>query len=222
MSFRPTRPLMLAVLLSSRGAFAQAPPEAAPPIVDFAAIAKRVVASLHPSAGEAAVLFYDPSYYPELTRAIQVELEGTGVHPVLTATFDPPEVVGPLFASPADAKRREEEAVALLRPVFDKAGLFLWLPARVIAPDRRLERLVDASAARGIHFHWILPLQGKRPEEIAALSRLYERAILETDYVALSKEQDRLIAALGGRSLRLTTLAGTDLRLRVPPDAWFH
>jgi leucyl aminopeptidase (aminopeptidase T) len=51
---------------------------------------------------------------------------------------------------------------------------------------------------------------------------MYERAMLETDYAALSREQDRLIAALRGRSLRITDARGTDLRLRVPDDAWFH
>jgi len=51
---------------------------------------------------------------------------------------------------------------------------------------------------------------------------MYERAIVETDYAALSREQDRLIAALRGRSIRLSDARGTDLRLRVPDDAWFH
>ena len=51
---------------------------------------------------------------------------------------------------------------------------------------------------------------------------MYERAILETDYPALSREQDRLIGARRGRSLRITDARGTNLRLRVPPDAWFH
>jgi hypothetical protein len=192
------------------------------PAIDAAAIAKRVVGSLQPSPGETAVLVFDPAYYPELTQAFAVELEKAGAHPVLALAESPPEVLGPLFADPAAARKREDAFVALLEPVFRKAALFFWMPVRLPFPGRALERLVDLSAVRGVHFHWILPIEGKTLVEIGAASRLYEKAILETDYAALSKEQDRLIAALRGKELRVTTPAGTDLRLRVPADAWFH
>lgn len=192
------------------------------PPIDAPAIARRVVGSLHPARGETAVLIGDPTYYPDLTRAIELELERAGVHPVLTLSFPPREAVLPLFASPAEAARREAEWVALLSPVFEKAALFFWLPARIIAPGRSLEKLVDGSRVRGIHFHWILPVEGRSAEEIGIASRVYQRAILDTAYDALSAEQDRLIAALRGRSLRVTTPAGTDLRLRLAADAWSH
>jgi hypothetical protein len=92
-------------------------------------------------------------------------------------------------ASPGGSSSR------FLRPLFEQAAMFRWLPARELSGDTRWERLLAASRARGIHFHWILPLD-HRADEIATLSRMYERAILETDYAALSREQDRVIAAL--------------------------
>jgi hypothetical protein len=210
--------LALLLLASS----ARAGDELGLPQVDAAAIARRVVGALRPARGEAAVLVFDPAYYPELTTAFSVELEKAGAHPVLALAESPPEVLAPLFSNPAAIKSREDAFVALLEPVFRKASLFFWMPVRATFPGRPLERLVDGSAVRGVHFHWLLPLSGRTPEEIATASRLYEKAILETDYAALSKDQDRLIAALRGRDLRLTTPAGTDLRLRVPQDAWFH
>src|SRR5207249_5309316 len=95
------------------------------------------------------------------------------------------------------------------------------------AGARAVER--DAVGARGrgrARARDPLPLdpaaRGHDPDEVAVLSRMYERAILETDYPALSREQDRLIGARRGRSLRITDARGTNLRLRVPPDAWFH
>jgi leucyl aminopeptidase (aminopeptidase T) len=190
------------------------------PPIDAARIAKRVVGSLRPAAGERAILVYDPTYYLDLTRAMQMELTRAGVHPIIGLTFDPPDVVRALGADPA--RKREEEVVSSLRPVFEKADLFFWLPTRALSPDMRWERLLDFSRARGIHFHWITPPTGRSAEEIRTLTRIYERAILETDYAALSKEQDRLIAALRGQSIRITTPDGTDLRMRVPRDAWFH
>jgi hypothetical protein len=192
------------------------------PAIDAERIGKRVVQSLQPSPGERAILVYDPLYYPEIAGAIQAGLRAAGAQPVVALTFDPPAIVRAEAAGSIPAEAIEERTVAFLRPLFEQAAIFLWLPTREIAGDTRWERLLEASRARGIHFHWIMPLEGRRAEEVAALSRLYERAILDTDYPALSREQDRLIAALRGRPIRITDARGTDLRLRVPGDAWFH
>jgi hypothetical protein len=200
---------------------APAAPMSLPPI-DAERIAGRIVSSLQPSAGERAILVYDPLYYPEIADAIQAGLRAAGVNPVVRLTFDPPAIVRGEAAGAIPADGIEERTVAFLRPLFDQAAMFLWLPAREISNDTRWERLVAGSRARGIHFHWILPLEGHDADEVATLSRMYERAILETDQAALSREQDRLIAALRGRSVRITDARGTDLRLRVPDDAWFH
>jgi hypothetical protein len=208
------------------------PPAPAPPIsasspvdalpdIDAAAIAQRVVSALGPSAGERAILFFDPGYYPELALEIERELTDSGVEPLLAAAFDPPDVVEATDGRPG-AAGRQDVFVSWLAPLFAKADLFLWLPAQALHADTRLEHLVDGSRVRGIHFHWILDLDGRTPEEIASLSRLYERAILESDDAALSKEQDRLIGLLKGKRLRLTSPDGTDLSIRVPKDAWFH
>ena len=192
------------------------------PAIDAERIARRVVQSLQPSPGERAILVYDPLYYPEIAAAIQAGLRAAGANPVVALTFDPPAIVRGEGAGSIPAEGIEERTVAFLRPLFEQAAIFLWLPAREISGDTRWEHLLAASRARGIHFHWILPLGGHGAEEVAALSRMYERAIVETDYAALSREQDRLIAALRGRSVRLSDARGTDLRLRVPDDAWFH
>jgi hypothetical protein len=192
------------------------------PAIDAVRIAGRVVASLQPAPGERALLVYDPLYYPEIAGAIQAGLRAAGANPVVALNFDPPDIVGGEAAGTLPAEGIEERTVAFLRPLFEQAAMFLWLPAREMSGDTRWEHLLAASRARGIHFHWIMPLKGHGAEEIATLSRMYERAIVETDYPALSREQDRLIAALRGRTIRLSDARGTDLRLRVPDDAWFH
>ena len=191
------------------------------PRVDFDGLAKQISRTLAPVAGERAILVFDPGYYPELAAAIERRLASAGVEAFLAMTFDPPEIVAAADARPG-APKRQDDFVAWLAPVFAKADLFLWLPARVLYDDTRLEHLVDGSKVRGIHFHWILDWEGRSPEDIARLSKLYEKTILETDYAALSREQDRLIRLLRGRTLRLTSPGGTDLRLAVPADSWFH
>jgi hypothetical protein len=167
------------------------------------------------------ILFFDPGYYPELVPAIEAELAASGVEHFLASSFDPPDVVRAADQRPG-AAGRQDDFVAWLAPVFAKADLFLWLPVRELYGDTRLEHLVDGSTVRGIHFHWILDYEGRSSEEIASLSKLYERTILGTDYPALSRTQDRLIDRLRARDLRLTSPAGTDLRMKVPSDAWFH
>lgn len=239
----PTRRSLLAALGAGSLAGLSAPrrlraaPEAQPPpgptapyarpvlpAVDAGRIAQRVVQSLQPSPGERAILVHDPAYHPEIAEAIHAGLRAAGANPVVVLTFDPPSIVRAEAAGsfPAGGGSIEERTVAFLRPLFEQAAMFVWLPTREIAGDTRWEHLLADSRARGIHFHWILPLEGRSPDEAATLSRMYERAILETDYPALSKEQDRLIAALRGRRLRITDARGTDLRLQVPDGAWFH
>ena len=216
---------LLAVILAA-GLFSQAnaphTSEKALPPIDAARIARRVVGSLQPVRGERAIVVYDPAYYPALAEAVQVELSKAGVFPVVALTFEPAEIIEQTAEGSPEALQRQEAFVAALRPLFRQADIFIWLPARALPPDVRWERLLESSRARGIHFHWIEVLRGKSDEEIIERSRLYERAILETDYPALSAEQDRLISALRGRLVHITTPDGTDLRVKVPQDAWFH
>src|SRR5207245_9245115 len=69
----PAAVLVYAASLS--GAAAQVPETGSVqlPLIDAAQIAKRVVGSLRPAAGERAVIVYDPTYYPGLVRAIELE-----------------------------------------------------------------------------------------------------------------------------------------------------
>jgi hypothetical protein len=203
---------------------AQTPPASAPalPPVDAVRIAHQLVNTIAPRAGERAIIAYDPAYYPEITLAVQGEFFRAGVRPVVLLNFDSPEVVAKAPADLAEIKKQEEEFFALLRPTFAQAQIFLWMPARALYDDHRWERLIQASPVRAIHFHWFLPLEKGDAQEIKKLCAMYERAVVDTDYAALSKSQDQLIAELRGKSIRITTPDGTDLRLRVPPEAWFH
>jgi leucyl aminopeptidase (aminopeptidase T) len=58
-------------------------------------------------------------------------------------------------------------------------------------------------------------------EEVDHLGRLYVEA-LDVDYDAISRHQDRLIGAMKGKTLRISTPLGTDLRVPVAETSWFH
>src|SRR4029453_14781742 len=102
-------------------------------------------------------------------------------------TFEPRDVIRAVETS--GVRKKEEEVVSLLRPIFEKSEIFLWLPGRYLPSDMRWERLVNVASTRGIHFPWIQPLAGRSPDEVRLLSQMYERAILETDYAGLSRKQ---------------------------------
>ena len=213
--------LLLASISESKAQTSALKSLALPP-VDAARIAQQLVKTIAPRAGDRAIIAYDPAFYPEIALAVQSELLRAGVHPVVLLNFDPPEIAGAPPVSLADAKKQEDEFFNLLYPTFAQAQIFLWMPARALYDDHRWERLIDASPVRAIHFHWFLPLERGDANEIRALCAMYQHAIVDLDYAALSKSQDQLIAEIRGKSIRITTPDGTDLRLRVPAGAWFH
>ena len=160
------RSLLASFGASGLAALGRPAPPAAPPIlpaVDAGRIASRIVSSLQPAPGERAILVYDPLYYPEIAEAIQAGLRAAGANPVVLLRFDPPAIVQAEAAGTIPAAGIEERTVAFLRPLFDQAAMFLWLPARALSNDTRWERLVGGSRAREIHFHWILPLEVTTP-----------------------------------------------------------
>ncbi|MCA1560536.1 MAG: aminopeptidase [Acidobacteria bacterium] len=194
------------------------------PPIDARRVARRLVDAFQPTAGERALLVYDPTYYPELALAVAEALNAARVYPVLTLTFEPTSLAMLAGRETPEAARRADAYIEFLEPTFARTDIFLWLAGRNnLSPGLRWERLIDASRARAIHNHWVLPPLGARSDdEIRQLVPLYERAILDTDHAALSKEQDKFIAALRNQTMHLTSPDGTDLRMRVPADAWFH
>ena len=211
---------------SMRGVAASVAKRPELPAINVSAIAERMVKTLQPQPDERAVMVFEPSYYPELAEAVQLLFYDAKVHPVVGLVFEPTTLARNESKrwppDPAVLRQKHSEWLRALQPLFNESDIFLWMPADVLSPDRRWEHLIANSRVRSIHFHWLDDLDKLPPEEIRTLSSIYERALLETDYKELSRRQDELIAAIRGHSLRITTASGTDLRIRVPQDAWFH
>jgi hypothetical protein len=191
------------------------------PPIDFAGVARKIVTSLHPQMGERAVLLFDPTYYPQLATESEMALRQAGVDPVLRITFPPLEV--PFPTDPQGIRKSEKAWDDMLGSLFDRVDLLLVLPGRNQPPDLRWERLLNASAARCIHCHFVLPMIGARcAADVVYLCELYAYAILNSDYPAMSRTMDKIVAQVRGTRLRVTSAAGTDLEIDVAADAWFH
>ena len=199
------------------------------PPIDFARWARFIVRDFFVvQPYEKVVLMADPEYYPELLDAIRAELLEAKAIEIGTMLFDGREMFarrGTVSPRATDPEFRKQSTAAA-RKLYEQADIFMWLPYRYGTGSERgdwreLEHLVEGTKARGLHFHWIQG-GGQMPQaEVDAMSRLYEAA-LDLDYGALSAHQDRAIAAMKGRELRITSPLGTDLRVQVRQDSWFH
>jgi leucyl aminopeptidase (aminopeptidase T) len=222
---------LLVSALAMPAAQAPAPPAAlkSPPPIDFARWARFIVRDFFAvQPYEKVVLMTDPTYYPELTDAIRAELLDARAIEIGSILFDGRDMSArrSTVRPRATDERYRNEATTAMRKLYEQADIFMWLPYRFgpgteRGDGRMLERLVEGTRARGLHFHWIENLGQLSQADIDETTRLYADA-LDIDYAALSARQDRLIARMRGRELRVTSPLGTDLRVRVTDTSWIH
>lgn len=197
-------------------------PTIPPPPVDEAAFADRLLAMTRPSAGERAVILYDPTYYGGITDRLRELLHRRGVFTYVLVE-ETLAMVDTYKDDDAAHRRQETEVIETLLPLFRRSDIFYWMPVRGYGNDLRWERLVEQSRVRSVHFHWMIPFPGDGDRErIERESRASSQRCLDVDFGEHTRRQERLASALRGRALRITTPGGTDLRLSVASDQWFH
>ena len=202
--------------------FQQTPATTALPPLDEERFVARLVEMPKPKAGERAILVYDPGYYPGITMRLRDELHKRGVQTYLLVE-DSAEMIRMDDSEAEPPLPRERDVVAALTPLFQSVQIFYWMPERAYVGDLRWERVLGASKARGVHFHWMLPFPGGRTaEQVAKETATKTQQCLDVDLVAHAKLQQRLAKAIRGQTLHITTEGGTDLRVRVPRDQWIH
>ena len=80
-----------------------------------------------------------------------------------------------------------------------------------------MQRVLRSGHGRTVHFHWAGAYDeaGVLLPTTPDIARVYSRALLETDYAALSAKQRAFEAAMRGKVVHVTTPLGTDLRFRI-------
>jgi leucyl aminopeptidase (aminopeptidase T) len=188
---------------------------------DWNRIARLIVhQALKTERGERVLLHTDPTYFPELTEQVRIELTRAGAIEVAAMLLSSPG----LEAVRRRHRRREEPALRrqedeVLRAVFALADIYIWLPTSWAYNVWQTEEILTSWPGRSIHFHWIMDVQD--PVVFRKLSEQYERALF-IDYAALTDRQRKLVDLLRGRRVRLTDDRGTDQSFTVAPDAHFH
>ncbi len=177
-------------------------------VLRYDKLADRIADSLKLSRGERVILRYDPDFFRELSAPLKERIARAGAS------------VTEVEYQNIDAK----DDGRLTKPLAS-ADVYLWMPfrteAKAVPADEAemLKNWLDAGGAhREIHFHWqqgSVLADGIVTRHPPGYDALFEAAVLDTDYRALSATQDQVIRALRSGPIRVQTPAGTDLRFRV-------
>jgi leucyl aminopeptidase (aminopeptidase T) len=80
-----------------------------------------------------------------------------------------------------------------------------------------MQRVLRSGKGHTVHFHWAgaYDLNGVLLPTTPDVARVYQRALLETNYAALAEKQSAFESAMRGNVIHVTTPLGTDLRFRI-------
>jgi leucyl aminopeptidase (aminopeptidase T) len=195
---------------------------------NWTALAEQIVIrTLQLQVGERVLYLADPSVHPDLLDAVRATvLKAGGIEHATLLNWTPrlAALRTPQGWHPDEEARQREDRAAL--ELFQTADVLIWLPPdwlrRGAFTFGQSEWVLGRWRGRSVHFHWF-PEPGRPPDDPVheRLSRAYERAILDLDYAALRSRQERLVSAIRGRTLRVTTPDGTDMTVRLSRDGWY-
>jgi hypothetical protein len=188
--------------------------------LDYPAIAERIVRQLDLKPGEKVLSLAQPglvdSLVPELRYAV-IKAGGVDLG-VIEVMPDPVPARWDLGL----LRKARPTAVLAYTAMLKDVDAAIMLPGAIpIHPAyAALQELLKQGRGRTVHFHWVeggsaYPLPGQALPSRAAIDAHYQRALLQTDYVALADLQRRFEAAMRGAEVRITSPAGTDLRFRI-------
>jgi leucyl aminopeptidase (aminopeptidase T) len=192
-----------------------------PYATDWTRIARLIVhQALRTEAGERVLLHADPTYFPELTEAVRIEVNRAGAIELATHMLHPPG----LERARRALRRREDPALRaaedrVIADLFGLADIYIWLPSSWGYNAGQTEDIIRSWPGRSIHFHWIMDVS----MDAGLFRRLSEiqDAALDVDYAALTAHQRRLVERLRSATVEITDRRGTRLRFRLQ-EAHFH
>ncbi len=187
-----------------------------------------VVAHMELSPGEGVFGVGLPGLFDELPEVLAVAVEAAGGEYMGTLSDSGPygTAGNPAFIAAARGASRAD-LPEVLRDV--PVGVMLPGASDAHAPYSAMNELLaeGASQRRKVHFHWggqyevedrSYPIGAEAaavPTEDGRADDVYERAIVDLDYRALSANQLAFEAAARSGEVHVTTPSGTDIRFRI-------
>lgn len=197
-------------------AFLSSPLMAQQDRTDWRAVAAKIVERMAPTLGERILLVGVPGVADSLVPALRAAIRASGATDL--------GAVAERAATPAEwateftrglEARTGESRVEYLSTV--DGAVMLPGPTPQDSVYAAMQRVLGTGRGRTVHFHWVgaYELSGRPLPTTPDVARLYQRALLETDYAALAARQRELESAMRGGGVRVVTPAGTDVRFRV-------
>ena len=208
----------LAVVLSTASLGAQSVPPRF--TLDHERIAAKVIERLDMKEGETFLALAHPGLFDELIphlryHAMRAGAVDLGVMDVLQQPV--PESWSEETLAEGGTRARER-----LRELLSDVDAFIMLPGANPGQPAyaAIQDILRAGRGRTIHFHWLqngsaFPLPGQPLPPRHEIERVYQRALLETDYEALAARQRSFVSAMRGATIRVTDPRGTDLTFRI-------
>lgn len=204
---------LCALLLAASAASAQERLE-----LDWTAVAARIVERMALEPGEKVVLVAHPDMFRELVPPLRYEVMKTGAVDLGVVDVMPSAETWDSGVLQRAAGASREAYRAMFRDI--DASVMLPGATTAHAAYLAIQDLLKAGQGRTVHFHWLedrsaYPLAGQPLPDLYAIDRLYQEAVLNTDYAGLARLQRRFEQAMRGSELHVTTPSGTDLRFRI-------
>ena len=188
--------------------------------LDHERMAATIIERLDMKEGETFLALARPGLFEELIPhlrygAMRAGATDLGVMDVLAEPV--PESWSDAVLSEGGARTRER-----LRELLSDVDAFIMLPGANPGQPAyaAIQDLLRQGRGRTIHFHWLengsaFPLPGQPLPPRHEIERVYQRALLETDYEALGVRQRAFVSAMRGGTVRVTDPRGTDLSFRI-------
>jgi hypothetical protein len=183
---------------------------------DWVGIAEQLVTQLAPRPGERILLVARPGLFDELIPHLRYALAEAGA--VDLGVIDVIQEPIPAEWDAETLRRAGDRARAVYREMLADVDGSIMLPGA--RPDHpvyaALQDLLREGRGRTIHFHWVengsaFPLPGQPLPGRHEIDAVYQHALIETDYAALTAHQQRFVDAMRDTTVRVTTPLGTDI-----------
>ena len=193
--------------------------------LDYSAIAKRLVQQLALKPGERVMSIAQPGIFEDLVPYIRYQVMRAGgidlgVVEVLREPVPQSFDAGVMAKGAREARAHYKDMFRNVDAAVMMPGATTAHPAYLAMQDWLKEDLTEHRGRRTIHFHWVengsaYEIAGQPLPPRFEIDRLYQRALLDTDYVALAAAERKFADALRSGEVHITSPSGTDLRFLV-------
>jgi len=216
---RMIRLCILFFSLAAAGAQAQDTPGSpadAAFVLNFDAIADKLAERMDLQDKEHIVFVGAPGRFEPFIRILREKVRARGAVDlgVISVTGEQPPVWSTDFTAGIAGLSREQ-----MPNYLSAVDLGVMLPGATPDDDvyAAIQDVLKRNSGRTIHFHWAgaYSIDNRVLDSSPRIDAVYQDAVLQTDYPALSHRQEAFEAAARGRTIRVTTPAGTDLQFDI-------